>query len=249
MRNGTERRQHERVRLAHPIVARLGLLAVVIIDASESGVLIEHYVCCRTGEEKKLRLETDAGEVSCSGRIVSCRVHRFASGDDGLTVCHSGFRFTASSDAFFDALRRMITAERATALVEQVANARGFLVGSTANMPIFRSGGLTSNDMEIAASANLLHLVPDNPIVRQAGYTRCTLQRKSWQKKWTLDPAQPEEGVTVSASEAPEQVDLLCQTYLEGDEETRKMIRDMARVTLEPQCTAPAEAPRARAAC
>lgn len=224
----SERRQQERFRLSSPVVARLGLVGVVVIDVSAKGARVEHYVRCKVGEERPLRLESNEGELSCRTRVVSCRVHRFASGDHGLTVYHSGLLFLDDNPEFVDEVRHLIAAQRATALVEQVANARGFQPPKVDEMPIFREGGLTSNRVEIQTSKKLEHLLPDSDIVTDQGFVRCRYRRGSWEKKWTLDRTQPEDGFTVSAGEAEDQIDMLCSTYASADDEHRKLIRAIA---------------------
>ncbi|HVT05600.1 MAG TPA: hypothetical protein VHL58_19755 [Thermoanaerobaculia bacterium] len=228
-----ERRIAERVRLSNAIIARFGTMGTLVIDVSDTGALVEHYSRCQNGSERILRLEWDGGEVSARARIVRCAVHRFSSGDDGLTVFRSGLKFLDEAGEFVQSLRQMISAQLATALVEQVANAKGFLAPTVGEMPIFKSGALISNRLDIKRSARDLRLLPDKPIVRDNGFLRCRLLRGNWQIKWTLDPKQPEEGFTILASETSDQVEMLCRTYHECDSAGREVIREMARITLE----------------
>ena len=44
-------------------------------------------------------------------------------------------------------------------------------------------------------------------------------------------PDQPENGFTVSAAEPDDQVELLCQTYESGDEESRRLTRLLAELS------------------
>jgi|GEM_PF-273839 len=230
---GAERRAAERAKLSNAVIARFGTMGVLVIDVSDTGALVEHYSRCQNGSERVLRLEWDEGEVSARCRIVRSAVHRFSSGDDGLTVFRSGLRFLDEAASFVESLRKMISAQSANALVEQVANAKGFLAPTVGEMPIFREGSLTSNTIDIKKVQKDLRLLPDSPIVRQSGFLRCRLLRGKWQVKWTLDPRQPEEGFTILASEPQDQVDLLCRTYLVCDGSAREVIREMARITLE----------------
>jgi hypothetical protein len=52
-------------------------------------------------------------------------------------------------------------------------------------------------------------------------------------KKWSRTPDQPEAGFTVSASEPEEHVDQLCENYLKGTEEDRKLIVLLAQLSVD----------------
>jgi len=47
-----------------------------------------------------------------------------------------------------------------------------------------------------------------------------------------LLPDQPEDGFTVSANEAQDQIDLLCRTYEGGDADAKNMTRMIAGLTI-----------------
>jgi hypothetical protein len=126
----------------------------------------------------------------------------------------------------------MISSARAQTLVEQVANAKGF-VPPRGEMPIFRGGVLTSNQVRITSEKRDAHLLPDRPIVKEIGYIRFYKRVGRWMKIWTMDPAQPEDGFTVSANEPVDQVDQLCDLYRNGDESTRELVRLLASTSLE----------------
>ncbi|HVT03020.1 MAG TPA: hypothetical protein VHL58_06540 [Thermoanaerobaculia bacterium] len=67
--------------------------------------------------------EESLGIVS---RVVSCKVERFVPGDDGITVYRSGLHFQEEQPDAVAAARQILAKMRASTLVEQVANARGF---------------------------------------------------------------------------------------------------------------------------
>lgn len=232
-KSGVERRVALRARLSNAIIARFGTMGVLLIDSSDTGVLIEHYSRCQNGSERVLRLEWDGGDVSARARIVRSAVHRFSSGDDGLTVFRSGLKFLDDDSEFVESLRKIISAQSASALMEQVANAKGFVAPTAGEMPIFKEGALTSNRLDIKGTSRDLRLLPDKPIVHEVGFLRCRLLRGTWQIKWTLDSKQPGEGFTILASESSDQVDLLCRTYRDCESNGRELIREMARITME----------------
>jgi len=226
------RRRSERIRLSESLVARFGTEGVVLVDVSELGARIEHYHRVKVGDKKIFRLRIRDLSVAIHSKVVVSKVNRFAPGDDGLTVYRTGIEFVTATDADLETVRQMISSARAQTLVEQVANAKGF-VPPKGEMPIFRGGVLTSNQVRISSEKVDAHLLPDRPIVKQIGYVRFYKRVGRWMKIWTLDPAQPDEGFTVSASEPVEQVDKLCDLYRNGDEKTRDLVRLLAATSLE----------------
>jgi hypothetical protein len=213
-------------------VARFGTEGVVLVDVSELGAKIEHYHRVKVGDEKIFRLRVKELAVAIHSRVVVSKVHRFAPGDDGLTVYRTGIEFTTATDSDLETIRQMISSARAQTLVEQVANAKGF-VPPKGEMPIFRGGILTSNQVKIASEKTDAHLLPNRPIVKQIGYVRFYKRVGRWMKIWTMDPTQPDDGFTVSANEPVEQVDKLCDLYRNGDQKTRDLVRLLASTSLE----------------
>jgi hypothetical protein len=231
--NRPNRRRAERIRLTESIVARLGTQGVVMIDISNLGARIEHYHRLQVGDRRSLRLEIGELVTMLDSRVASSRVHRFASGDNGLTVYRSGLEFVGDESENQEAVRKFVKSMRAQTLVEQVANAKGFAPPTKGDMPIFRGGVLTTNNLNIASSKKDKHLLPDKPIVKETGFIRFSRQKGRWIKVWTVDPSQPEDGFTVSANEAADQVETLCDLYRNGDAGTRQMIRLLSATSLE----------------
>lgn len=230
------RRRAERIRLSESLVARLGTEGVVLVDISDLGAKIEHYHRVKVGDEKIFRLRARELSVAIQSRVVVSKVHRFASGDKGLTVYRTGLEFLTATDADHENVKQMVSSARAQTLVEQVANAKGF-VPPRGEMPIFRGGVLTSNKVQISSEKGDSHLLPDRPIVKEIGYIKFYKRVGRWMKIWTMDPAQPDDGFTVSANEPVDQVDELCELYRTGDEETRELVRLLASTSLEDAAT------------
>lgn len=231
-RNRPNRRRAERVRLAKPIIARLGTTGVVLIDISAYGARIEHYTRFDRGAERYLRIQwgSETGSLRC--QIVSCRVHRFAPGDDGLTVYQSGLLFS-EEEGSRELVKKLISAHLAGTLVEQVANARGFQPPNVAEMPIFRGGVLATEDAKVQPRTDDRHLLPGNDLVHNVGYICFSLVKGRWSRKWTLDPEQPKEGFTVSANEPMHQIDLLVDQYISSNVDQRRFIRTLASLSVE----------------
>ena len=139
----------------------------------------------------------------------------------------SGLAFDESQIDEVAHIRQVVTNVVAATLVEQVANARGFWTDAKPEMPIFRQGILTTNDPHL--DEKLKKLLPNSDVVKERGYYRMTLNGNRWSRRWTVDPSQPEgEGFTISSSEAPKEIDLLCNAYRAGNAETRELIRKLA---------------------
>lgn len=231
--NRANRRRAERIRLSESVVARLGTQGAVLIDLSLFGARVEHYNRLRVGEARSLRLEVGEASVSIRCVVVNSRIHRFASGDDGLTVYRSGLDFAEEHQERLTSLHQFIEHARAETLTEQIANARGFAPPPKGEMPIFRGGALTSNTFNVASTKKDEHLIPDKRIAREVGFIRFSRRKDRWSRIWTLDSSQPEDGFTVSANESLEQVYMLCKLYRDGDRGTRDMIRLLAATSLE----------------
>lgn len=228
-----ERRKKVRVRLARSIVARLGTIGAVLVDVSETGARLEHYSPLQTGKRIRLRFEWEQKQVAVDCQILSCRVSRFATGDDGLTVYQSRLMFEDIDEDTQATLKQMVTAFIGRALAEQVANARGIgPVLERGAMPIFRSGVLASNVSEAVKTDNK-HLIPEKELTKEQGFVCCRLVRNRWEKKWTLEPQQPDDGFTIRAAEPVDQIEKLCQTYRKTDEQGRDLIRILAKLSID----------------
>jgi hypothetical protein len=228
-----ERRRRKRIQLSNPLVGRIGSHGALLLDLSDGGARIEHYNRLKTGSTATLRFDFEGHSVRLTCTVVGCRVARFASGDDGLTVYQSGLSFAEDDAASIELLKAITTTFVARALAEQVANAKGVKPVDVDHMPIFRGGVLSSNQFDSKQTEKDKHLIPGKRVATERGYIRCRLRKEtSWTKVWTLDPEQPDEGFTVSVHEPSEQVEMLCQTYREATAEERQLIREMARLSI-----------------
>jgi len=232
-RNIAERRVEKRTVLGESIVARFGSSVVLIIDVSASGARIEHYSRLQRGAERPLRMQWDQESLGIVSRVVACKVERFIPGDEGLTVYRSGLVFDESQPEAIEAVRKILAKIQAATLVEQVANARGFWTLDKEEMPIFREGMLMTDEPHL--DKRLKGLLPDRELVKQRGFFRLTLTGSRWTRKWTTDSVQPENGFTISASEPQQEIPLLCEAYLNSDEDGRDLIRKLATITTEEQ--------------
>jgi hypothetical protein len=219
------------VQLAQPLIARLGATQVILIDVSVFGARIEHHVPLTTGSWTRLVFHWGDEEIAVDAQIVRSRLERFSTGADGLTIYHSGIAFGEIPKETRTRLKDMLALFISRALEEQKLNARGVVPEHHPdNMPIFRGGQLTMNadQTESMGDARL----PISRLAKSSGYVCFTLERGRWRSKRTLDPAQPAEGFTISASEEASQAEQLCEAYLKSDAEGRRIIRLFAQLSI-----------------
>ncbi len=60
----------------------------------------------------------------------------------------------------------------------------------------------------------------------------CKLGPAGWSRKPALLAEQPEHGFTVSSKEPPQEVEMLCHTYEQGDAEARRITRLLAELSV-----------------
>jgi hypothetical protein len=188
---------------------------VIILDLTEKGARIEHLVYLERGRTQPLRFEWERKVYEAMAEVKTCKVHRFSAGDDGQTVYQSGLQFIEYAEKGEEALKEMTTTIVARGLAEHVANLRGAVRHPEAEKRVVPRGAEQPDDM---------------PIDR--GYLRCTYLGSSFEKKWSRSPEQPLLGFTISAAEPPDSVDLLCDTYLKGNADDRKLIGMLAKLSV-----------------
>lgn len=226
-------RRVQRVRLAPPLIARLGTAQVVLVDISVMGARIEHHTPLVAGSRGRLVFSYGDEEITTDCHIVRSRLERFSVGTDGLTVYHSGLEFDAQDATGRAKMKEMIARFITRALEEQKLNARGAVPPSVDHMPIFRYGGqLTANQKDLSDAMGVSSALPASRVAKETGYICYHLENNTWKKKLTHDPGQPTEGFTISALEDRSQADLLCDAYQKSDREGRKMIQLFAQLSI-----------------
>ena len=228
----SERRKKQRIQLTRGLIGRFGVMGAVILDLTDLGARIEHFERLDLRKKASFRLDWQQQSIETIAEVRSCRIHRFAAGDDGATVYQSGLLFTDYVGDSAAKLRELTTFVVARSLAEQVANARGLGPVTERNMPVFRGGAVAASGLEPGQDAR--RLIPNSDLAVDRGYLRCTLVGGNrFEKRWSRKPDQPPEGFTVPASEPPEGVDQLCESYLKGNEEDRKLILLLARLSVD----------------
>ena len=225
-------RRVQRVHLAQPIAARLGLAQVLLVDVSILGARIEHHLPLSAGSHATLAFGWEGEEIASDCRIVRSRLERFSVGTDGLTVYHSGLEFEGMPAEMLARLKAMLARFISRALEEQKLNARGVMPEhDVQRMPIFRFGGqLTANakDKDVALPSYL----PASRIAKETGYLCFALENNQWRRKRTHDPGQPPDGFTISATEDTSQTQMLCDAYQRSDRDGRRLIQLCAQLSL-----------------
>ena len=63
-------------------------------------------------------------------------------------------------------------------------------------------------------------------------YLSFRLGENGWKRRRSLLPDQPDDGFTVRATVPPEDIETLCRTYEKGDDESRRLTRLMAALSV-----------------
>lgn len=196
--------------LPRTIPAQLTGIPVTLIDLSPNAVLIEHL---RDFGPDPLPLEFMwQGEVvrlTCKHRRI---LEEFWDGDVKGNVYESEMEIL-SADAHFS---RLIEAFHRQIERAQEANLSGDVEANRLE------GGATIADIGLARRERI------------GGFITWHLTPVGWRRESSSSTRQPENGFTVAAHEAEEQVRLLQLAYEEANEEGRRMMREFAALALQP---------------
>lgn len=228
----SKQRAVERIQLSIPILARINAAEVALMDLSLLGCRVESHFALKTGAHVAIDFGWGDEELTLRGEVVRCK---FASGDEGV-VYNTGIRFDPKDGSLHHPkLREIIARQLERALEEQRLNARGDLAVILEEMPIFNVGGtLTQSKKQLSSIyEKSLSLLPWLRIARKRGYLRVSLEDGRWRKVRTQSAYQPQHGFTVWAYEDQDQIDRLCKVYQQADDETRKLIRLCAELSLD----------------
>lgn len=211
------RRRAERVRLSMPRPARLSGVNVVLSDVSIVGAGIQHHVQIPKDSILQLAFRWEKQELLIECRLVRSRLELFSRGDTTLRIYHSGLVFVEGEEKGKD-LRGVIAKRVSRALETQKADA--YAVEDALKSVTDSSG---------AINLNLFF-----PLFAQSehDYIRCTYAHGRWHEERVTSPEQPENGFTISAQESPEEIELLCKTFVAADDEEKRLIRVFAYLSV-----------------
>jgi hypothetical protein len=209
----SERREFQRLRLDRPVVGRFGASNILILNIGVGGALLEHHALIEVGEKRRLLFQWNEKAIVLEAEVVRSTVERFAgSGEKKTPVYNSGIRFVEAIGESDQLLRQMIGFYLTRALEIQKANARGQAFDESA--------------FPDQANSRLMGIRADG----SRGYITCRLDGGRWQRTPTLRSVQPANGFTVSATE--QDIDLLCSSYEEANDEGRNLIRMLAELSV-----------------
>lgn len=200
-----ERRQAGRVTPVQRIRGAVGTVVVYVLDVSLAGVRVAHQEPLPAiGQTAKLVFEWEGRRFNGTAEVRRTKVEKAPKTKYDKPLYHSGL-FIVNKDASSDLIIRDIIKsciERAED--EQRANAEG--------LPAIAASSFQTGKGE--------------------NFIRCELRASGWVKSETTDPQQPMNGFTVSASETPNKIAMLCRTWEIGDTEARRLIRTFAALSI-----------------
>jgi len=201
----SERRKYQRVVMTRPLPGRLGGARVYVLDASLIGLRIAHQGSAPpAGSPCLIEFEWEGRLIELECEVRRNALHKLAKGANEKSIYHAGLSITGAVGDSDSALRQMVAAIVARALDEQKANARGVPAEAA---QCFQTGKGTD-------------------------YVRCELVGGAWRRTETNRAEQPQNGFTISAAESREHVELLCDTFVNADDDGRQLIRMMAELSI-----------------
>ena len=193
------------MRLVRPLVSRVGVARVFLLEVSLSGVLVAHQGNIPPeGATGVVMFEWDAIAVALECQVVRNTLQKMARNANEKSVYHAAMEIIRASDNAMKTVRDMISEIVARALDEQKANARGIPAVAAQT---FQTG-------------------------KGSQFLRLELLNGAWRRTETTRPDQPMHGFTISADEPPDHIALLCDTYATANNENRKLIKLMAELSI-----------------
>ena len=205
-----ERRQFQRLKLSKPILASIDEMNALVLDIGITGALVEHYGTPAPGDKFTLTFRWQGEEVELDCEVVRTSVIRSPGGDGKSITSHTGVRFLPSSGESHARLQNLIATFVGRVLSAQKANAAG--------------------DTRTSAP-NILEQLGAARRQRARGFVSYRLKDDTWWRVPTASSKQPLDGFTVAAHEDEEEIEALCRTYADADEEGRNLIRLVAELS------------------
>lgn len=207
-----DRRHFQRLHLTKPILALARGSSVLILDLGISGALLEHYGEAAPGERMNLSFSWMGDKIDLACEVVRSEVVRPVGGDHLSKVSHSGVHFVSADDESLEALKDLIVTQVGRVLAAQRANAAG--------EPSALAGDMVLEDLGRARR------------MRTRGYVSYRLKDGRWWRIPTKSAEQPGDGFTIAAYEDEEEVHTLCAAYERANEESRRLIRLVAELSV-----------------
>jgi hypothetical protein len=194
-----------RAKLTRPVAGRVGTARVFLVDVSVEGIRIAHQgVLPAAGQSCRVSFDWQGQLIELECDVIHNFLFKLAKSESEKSTYHAGLRITNAIGDSIAGLKKLVADVVARALDEQKANARGI---PAAAAEVFQTGKGTD-------------------------FVRCELIDGTWHRTVTSRPEQPSNGFTVSADEAADQVELLCQTFASSDAQGRKLIQLLSEMSI-----------------
>lgn len=200
-----ERRQYGRVTPVKRIRGTVGNVVVFVLDVSVAGARVAHQdPLPPVGGISVLKFDWEGHHFSAKCEVRRTRTERPAKSQFEKPLYHSGL-FLTVEPLHEKTLRDIVAESVARAMDEQKANANGIPAIAAQS---FQTG-------------------------KGDDFVRYELRAGAWTQTPTRDSRQPHgEGFTISASESPAKVTMLCRAYETGDADGRRLIRTFASLSI-----------------
>ena len=199
-----DRRRRPRHRVDGLIPATIGRGRGTIIDISESGTRIRHATGIVTHSLVRVSFSWQSEHFAATAEVIATRMVSLSSAPDEPAEYESRLHFRALSPQMAQILARILAALQERELRRWVANLQGW---PPEPQPVI-----------------------DRP--RQPAYIRCQRFNHRWEKKWTRQASQPENGFVLPATVEPHDVDKLCAAYDNASEDGRALMRLIAAAVI-----------------
>ncbi len=199
----TERRDATRLRIANHILVLIGRGEGALLDLSTRGARVRHAVQARRSTNVRLSFDWENDRFVAMAEVLSSHVVALGHGDVP-TLYESRLRFRLISENDEQILDRVIAAI-------QFGSERRWIDNLEGNSQPDRRATTT---------------------VTTGSYLRCRLIGRRWERKWTHDRTQPHDGFLLPESIDAKEVDKLCRSYEEQDDNGRALIRMIAAASI-----------------
>lgn len=207
----SDRREFQRLKLAKPILGVLGSANALVLDIGIAGAFVEHYGTAAPGERLDLSFRWKGEDVLFRCEVVRSTIVKQPGGDGKSTLSQSGLHFVEAVGDSSDRLQDLIATFVGRILAAQRANAAG-------------EGGQSAGE-------SILATIGQARRSRSHGYISYRFKDERWWRIPTDSPVQPLDGFTIGGHEDEEELETLCRTYEQADEEGRRLIRLVAELS------------------
>jgi len=198
--------------LIEAIAGRIDGRPVVILDADENSVVIEHSISeLDPAAPHRLQFTWEGIDIDLPCRISDSVMQDLLSDRLQKVTWHARATFVGTVDP--EPFRRALEAYRGRLGDAQRANLSGESAGEPASAVMLGAGDALRR--------------------HKPGFTTFIFRQGAWTARETRSSAQPLDGFTVAEFESEEQIRLLKLAYEEADREGRDLIRRFAAASIE----------------